>query len=112
VQYLGFAQQFRLVGLHQCDQFAALLYGKIVLYKMEHTMPMPTFDEVLASVRQLPVADQLRLRDTLPVRPAEQQPVQASTDAADGSPFSTLAGMIDEPPQSLLSPEDQEVYGR
>ena len=73
-------------------------------------MPIPTFDEVLATVRQLPVEEQLRLRDALPVQP-EHASVPGHPESTDASPFSPLAGMIDEPPQKLLRAEDQELYG-
>lgn len=87
-------------------------HGMIALYWMEPTMVMPTFDEVLASARRLPIVDQLRLRDVLPVRPAEQASVPVSSGRTDARPFSTLAGIIDEQPQNLLSAEDQELHGR
>ena len=75
-------------------------------------MPTPMFDEVFANARQLPVEDQLRLRDALPVPPSEPTSIPAHPDSTHSSPFSTLAGMIDEPPQNRLWAEDQELYGQ
>ena len=84
----------------------------IVMYPEERAMPTLTFDEVLANARQLPVEDQLRLRDALPVRPSQPTSIPAHPDSTHSSPFSALAGMIDEPPQNRLRAEDQELYGR
>ncbi len=86
--------------------------GMIVVYAEECAMLTPTFDEVLASARQLPVEDQLRLRDALPVQPSEHEAVSRHPDSTNSSPFGTLAEMIDEPPQNRLHAEDQELYGR
>jgi hypothetical protein len=74
-------------------------------------MPAPTFDEVLTSARQLPVEDQLRLRNALPASLSDNLEALARMNPSNSSPFSALAGMIDEPPQNLLSKDDQEIYG-
>ncbi len=75
-------------------------------------MSRPTFEEVLSSASQLPLADQLRLRDVLPVRAPENSARSTTISAPGISPFNILAGKIDEQPQNLLSDEDQEIYGR
>ena len=75
-------------------------------------MGTPTFDDVLSSASQLPLADQLRLRDVLPVRPPEHSARSTVASVPEAIPFNRLAGIIDEPPQNLLTEEDQEMYGR
>ncbi len=75
-------------------------------------MATPTFEEVLSSASQLPLADQLRLRDVLPVRVPESSERSTAISAPGISPFDSLAGIIDEQPQNLLTGEDQEMYGR
>ena len=84
----------------------------ITVYLTEHLIPMSTFDEVLARARELPLVDQLRLRNALPVAPACTTCTRTTMDSQATSPFSRLAGVIDEPPQNLLTEEDQELYGR
>lgn len=75
-------------------------------------MATPTFEEVLSSASQLPLADQLRLRDVLPVRAPEHSGHSTTVSAPGISPFDSLAGKIDEQPRNLLTDEDQEIYGR
>ncbi len=74
-------------------------------------MTTPTFEDVLAEAIQLPLADQERLRDALPVHSATEASTVNEPDA-HANPFGDLIGIIDEEPQDHLTPFDQEIYGR
>jgi hypothetical protein len=63
----------------------------IASYTMEHAMPTPTYDEVLAAARRLAPEEQHRLRDELAALVRQQ-----TEHLPDREPLATIAETLDK----------------